>query len=56
MIHLFVHKMVQNHTTKIGMKDLLKAQQWWVERDSNLIPPQYRMNALTTAPCSRTIR
>ena len=34
------------------MKDLLKAQQGRVERDSNLIPPQYRPNALTTTPCS----
>ena len=40
------------HATKPGMKDLLKAQQWWVERDSNLLPPQYRANALTTTPCS----
>ena len=38
--------------TKLEMKDLLKVQQWWVERDSNLIPPQYRPNALTTTPCS----
>ena len=38
-----------------GMNDLLKAQQWWVERDSNLIPPQYRPNALTTTPCSRIL-
>ena len=29
---------VTDHTTKLGMKDLLKDQQWWVERDSNLIP------------------
>ena len=43
---------VIDHTTKLGMKDLLKDQQWWVERDSNLIPPQYRPNALTTTPCS----
>ena len=21
--------------------DLLRAQQWWVEKDSNLLPPQY---------------
>ena len=41
-----------DHTTKLGMKDLLKEQEWWVERDSNLIPPQYRPNALTTKPCS----
>ena len=41
-----------DHTTKLGMKDLLKDQQWWVERDSNLIPPQYRPNDLTTTPCS----
>ena len=34
------------------MKDLLKDQQWWVEKDSNLIPPQYRPNALTTTPSS----
>ena len=26
---------VINHTTKLGMKDLLKDQQLWVERDSN---------------------
>ena len=43
---------VTDHTTKLGMKDLLKAQQWWVERDSILIPPQYMPNALTTTPCS----
>ena len=43
---------VIDYTTKLGMKDLLKVQQWWVERDSNLIPPQYRPNALTTTPCS----
>ena len=36
------------------MKDLPKDQQWWVERGSNLIPPQYRPNALTTTPCSPT--
>ena len=38
--------------TKLGMKDLLKNQQWRVERDSNLIPPHYRPNALTTTPSS----
>ena len=43
---------VTDHTTKLGMKDLLKAQQWWVERDSNLLPPQYRANALSVTPCS----
>ena len=43
---------VTDHTTKLGMKDLLKAQQWRVGRDSNLIPPQYRTNALTATPCS----
>ena len=43
---------VIDHTTKLGMKDLLKDQQWGVERDSNLIPPQYRPNALSTTPCS----
>ena len=40
-----------DHTTKLGMKDLLMAQKWWVERDSNLIPSQYRLNALTTTSC-----
>ena len=44
---------VNDHTTKLGMKDLLKDQQWRVERDSNLIPPQYRPNALAATPCSR---
>ena len=39
---------VTDHTTKLGMKDLLKAQQWWVEIVLNLLPPQYRKNALTT--------
>ena len=43
---------VLDHTTKLRIKELLKAQQWWVERDSNLIPSQYRSNALTTTPCS----
>ena len=37
---------VIDHTTKLGMKDLLKDQQLCVERYSNLIPPQYRPNAL----------
>ena len=44
--------LVTDQTTKLEMKDLLKDQQLWVDRDSNLIPPQYRPNALTTAPCS----
>ena len=43
---------VTDHTTKLGMKVLVKDQQWGVERDSNLIPPQDRTNALTTIPCS----
>ena len=30
------------------MKDLLKDQQWSFERDSELTPPEYRPNALTT--------
>ena len=30
--------LVIDHTTKIGMKDLLNDQQWCVERDSILIP------------------
>ena len=46
---------VTDHTTKLGMKDLLKDQQWWVERDSNLIPHLYRLNALTTTPCSLSV-
>ena len=41
---------VINRTTKLGMKDFFKDQQWRVERDSNLIPLQYRSNALTTNP------
>ena len=44
-----------NNTTKLGVKDLLKDQQWRVERDSNLIPPQYRPNALTTTLCTPLI-
>ena len=47
---------VIDHTTKLGMKDSLKDQQWWVQRYSNLIPPQYRPNALSTAPCSTIIQ
>ena len=27
---------VIDHTTKLGMKDLLKAQQRWVEKDSSI--------------------
>ena len=46
---------VTDHTTKLGMKDLLKDQQWWVARNSNLIPPQYRPNALTTTPFSHVV-
>ena len=41
-----------DHTTKLEMKNLLKTKQWWVGRDSNLIPAQYRLNAITTTPCS----
>ena len=51
-LFLFLPFFVICHTTELGMKHLLKAQQWWVEGDSNLIPPQYRLNALTTTPCS----
>ena len=45
---------VIDHTPKLGMKDLLKVQQGRVERDSNLIPPQYRTNALITTPYFRS--
>ena len=41
---------VTDHTTKLGIKDLFKPQQLWIERYSNLIPPQYNTNALTTTP------
>ena len=34
------------------MQDLFKDKQWCVQRDSKLIPPQYRPNALTIAVCS----
>ena len=42
-----------DHTTKLGMKDLLKTQQWWVERFEP-DTAQSMPNALTTTPCSPT--
>ena len=41
-----------DHTAKLVTELLLNAQQWWVERNSNLIPRHYRLNDLTTKLCS----
>ena len=37
-------------TPKLGTKDLLKAQRWVVERESNLLPLLYKLNSLTPIP------
>ena len=37
-------------TPKLGAKDLLKAQRWVVERESNLLPLLYKLNSLTPIP------
>ena len=37
-------------TPKLGTKDLLKAQRWVGERESNLLPLLYKLNSLTPIP------
>ena len=37
-------------TPKLGTKDLLKAQRWVVERESNLQQLLYKLNSLTSIP------
>ena len=50
----WMHNFCHDHTTELGTKNLLKVPLWSSEGDSNLVPPQYRLIALTTTLRSST--